>query len=125
MDVSIADGSQDALLVRVETDDGITGIGEVDSLPPVVKTIVDAPPSHAIASGLRHLLIGENPLEIDRLWKKLFRGSIYYGPRRRPSTPCPASTSPSGTSRAKRSAQPSPTPRAGRIARRSAPTPAP
>jgi L-alanine-DL-glutamate epimerase-like enolase superfamily enzyme len=79
MDVSKADGSQDALLIRIETDAGITGFGEVDSLPPVVKAIVDAPPSHAIASGLRHLLIGENPLEIDRLWHKLYRGSIYYG----------------------------------------------
>ena len=44
MDVSKADGSQDALLIRIETDAGITGIGEVDSLPPVVKAIVDAPP---------------------------------------------------------------------------------
>jgi L-alanine-DL-glutamate epimerase-like enolase superfamily enzyme len=79
MDVSKADGSQDALLIRIQTDEGITGIGEVDSLPPVVKAIVDAPPSHAIASGLRHLLLGENPLEIDRLWHKLYRGSIYYG----------------------------------------------
>ena len=79
MDVSKADGSQDALLIRIETDAGITGFGEVDSLPSVVKAIVEAPPSHAIASGLRHLLIGENPLEIDRLWHKLYRGSIYYG----------------------------------------------
>ncbi len=79
MDVSKADGSQDALLIRVHTDAGITGVGEVDSLPPVIKAIVEAPPSHAIASGLRHLLIGENPLETDRLWHKLYRGSIYYG----------------------------------------------
>jgi len=79
MDVSKADGSQDALLIRIETDEGITGYGEVDSLPPVVKAIVEAPPSHAIASGLRHLLLGEHPLEIDRLWQKLYRGSIYYG----------------------------------------------
>lgn len=58
MDVSKADGRQDALLIRIETDAGISGIGEVDSLPPVVKAIVDAPRSHAIASGLRHLLLG-------------------------------------------------------------------
>jgi L-alanine-DL-glutamate epimerase-like enolase superfamily enzyme len=81
VDTSKADGSQDALLIRVHTDEGITGVGEVDSLPPVIKAIVDAPPSHAIASGLRHLLIGENPLEIDRLWEKMYRGSIYYGRR--------------------------------------------
>jgi L-alanine-DL-glutamate epimerase-like enolase superfamily enzyme len=79
VDIAKADGSQDALLIRIETDEGITGIGEVDSLPPVVKAIVDAPPSHAIASGLRHLLLGESPLEIDRLWQKMYRGSIYYG----------------------------------------------
>lgn len=81
MDVSKADGSQDALVIRVHTDEGITGVGEVDSLPPVIKAVVDAPPSHAIASGLRALLIGENPLEIDRLWEKMYRGSIYYGRR--------------------------------------------
>ena len=81
VDVSKADGSQDALLIRIHTDEGITGVGEVDSLPPVIKAIVDAPPSHAIASGLRALLIGENPLEIDRLWEKMYRGSIYYGRR--------------------------------------------
>jgi L-rhamnonate dehydratase len=81
VDTSKADGSQDALLIRVYTDEGITGVGEVDSLPPVVKAIVEAPPSHAIASGLKALLVGENPLEIDRLWEKMYRGSIYYGRR--------------------------------------------
>ncbi len=79
VDVSKADGSQDALLIRIETDEGITGIGEVDSFPPVIKAIVDAPPSHANAMGLRSMLIGENPLETDRLWQKMYRGSIYYG----------------------------------------------
>jgi L-alanine-DL-glutamate epimerase-like enolase superfamily enzyme len=81
VDTSKADGSQDALLIRIHTDEGITGIGEVDSLPPVIKTIVDAPPSHSNASGLKALLIGENPFEIDRLWEKMYRGSIYYGRR--------------------------------------------
>lgn len=79
VDVSKADGSQDALLIRIETDAGITGIGEVDSLPSIIKAIVDAPPSHANAMGLRSILLGENPLEIDRLWQKMYRGSIYYG----------------------------------------------
>src|SRR3954447_6571985 len=81
VDSSKADGSQDALLIRIQTDEGITGIGEVDSLPPVIKAIVDAPPSHSNASGLKSLVIGEDPLEIDRLWEKMYRGSIYYGRR--------------------------------------------
>ena len=81
VDTSKADGSQDALLIRVHTDEGITGVGEVDSLPPVIKAIIDAPASHSNASGLRALLIGEDPFEIDRLWQKMYAGSIYYGRR--------------------------------------------
>jgi len=33
VDDAIADGSQDDLIVLVSTDEGITGIGEVDSAP--------------------------------------------------------------------------------------------
>jgi L-alanine-DL-glutamate epimerase-like enolase superfamily enzyme len=40
------DSSQDALLIRIETDAGITGWGEVDGCPWVVKAIVEAPMSH-------------------------------------------------------------------------------
>jgi L-rhamnonate dehydratase len=81
IDVSRADGSQDALIIRVHTDEGVIGLGEVDSIPSVVKAIVDAPASHSNASGLRNLLIGEDPFEIERLWEKMYRGSIYYGRR--------------------------------------------
>jgi L-alanine-DL-glutamate epimerase-like enolase superfamily enzyme len=81
VDAAIADGSQDALLVRVHTDEGITGIGEVDSQPNIIKAIIDAPASHANAAGLGGLLIDEDPLEIDRLWEKMFHRSIYYGRR--------------------------------------------
>jgi L-alanine-DL-glutamate epimerase-like enolase superfamily enzyme len=31
--------------------------------------------------GLASLLIGENPLEVERLWYRMYRGSIYYGRR--------------------------------------------
>ncbi len=70
---------QDSVLVRVRTDAGIEGIGEADSSPEVVKAVIDAPFSHNIACGLRQLLIGENPLEINRLWHKMYRGTLYYG----------------------------------------------
>jgi len=81
IDTSIGDGSQDGLVVRVHTDEGLVGLGEVDSLPSVAKAIIDAPPSHKIASGLAALLVGENPLEIGRLWQKMYRGSLYFGRR--------------------------------------------
>ena len=81
IDTSIGDGSQDGILVRVHTDEGITGLGEIDSSPAVAKAIIDAPPSHKICSGLAALLVGENPLEIGRLWQKMYKGSLYYGRR--------------------------------------------
>lgn len=79
LDASKCDGTQDTLMIRIHTDEGITGLGEVDSVPLVAKAAIDAPPSHSIATGLKSLLIGENPLEIDRLWDKMYRGTIYFG----------------------------------------------
>ncbi|MBP1994027.1 mandelate racemase/muconate lactonizing enzyme family protein [Paenibacillus eucommiae] len=79
LDATKCDGTQDTLIIRIHTDEGITGIGEVDSSPLVAKAVVDAPASHSIATGLRSLLIGENPIEIERLWDKMYRGTIYFG----------------------------------------------
>ena len=70
---------QDLVLVRIRTDDGLEGIGEADSSPEVVKAIIDAPYSHNIACGLRELLLGENPLETERLWQKMHRQTMYFG----------------------------------------------
>jgi L-alanine-DL-glutamate epimerase-like enolase superfamily enzyme len=81
IDDAIADGSQDDLVVLVHTDEGLTGIGEVDSAPEAVRAIIDAPGSHAVAASLRSLLLGEDPLEVERLWQKMYRGLIYVGRR--------------------------------------------
>jgi L-rhamnonate dehydratase len=77
----IADGSQDDLVVRIHTDEGITGIGEVDSSPELVQALVQAPSSHAVAVSLRDVLIGEDPMDVERLWQKMYRGLIYIGRR--------------------------------------------
>jgi L-alanine-DL-glutamate epimerase-like enolase superfamily enzyme len=71
--------SQDAVLVRVRTDEGLEGVGEADASPEVVKAIVDAPFSHNIACGLREILIGEPALETERLWQKMLRRTMYFG----------------------------------------------
>jgi L-rhamnonate dehydratase len=73
------DSSQDALIVRITTDAGITGWGEVDGCPSVTKAIIEAPMSHTLVTGLRALLIGEDPLETARLWRKMYQGTLYYG----------------------------------------------
>jgi len=71
--------SQDAVIVRIRTDNGLEGIGEADSSPEVVKAIVDAPFSHNIASGLRLILLDQNPLETERLWQEMLRRTMYFG----------------------------------------------
>lgn len=73
------DSSQDALIVKITTDAGIIGWGEVDGCPSVTKAIIDAPYSHTMVTGLRSLLIGENPLDTARLWAKMYRATIFYG----------------------------------------------
>ena len=75
------DSGQDALVVRIKTDAGITGIGEVDSSPLAVKGAIEGPFSHTITSGLRELIIGEDPLETEYLWYKMYRQNIYSGRR--------------------------------------------
>lgn len=71
--------SQDAVIVRVRSDNGLEGVGEADSSPEVVKAIIDAPFSHNIACGLRHILVGQNPLETGRLWQEMLRRTMYFG----------------------------------------------
>jgi L-rhamnonate dehydratase len=81
IDEGIADGSQDDLVIRVHTDEGLVGIGEVDSSPEVCRAIVEARGSHKIAHGLRQILTGEDPLDVEGLWDKMYRGVIFYGRR--------------------------------------------
>lgn len=74
-------GTQDTLLVRIQSDSGYEGIGEADASPEVLKAIFDAPYSHNIACGLRELLLGMNPLEPDVIREKLYRRTMYFGRR--------------------------------------------
>jgi L-rhamnonate dehydratase len=79
VDTTRADGTQDAFLVRIHTDDGLVGIGEADTSPYLARTMVEMPSSHSIARGLREVLVGEDPLQIDRLWQLMFHASDHYG----------------------------------------------
>ena len=79
VDVSRADGTQDAFLVRVHTDEGFVGIGEADTSPYLARAMVEMPASHAISRGAGELLAGEDASDPARLWRLLYDGSSYYG----------------------------------------------
>jgi L-rhamnonate dehydratase len=57
------------LLVRVTTDDGIEGIG--CAVPAGAQIIIE--------DHFRHLLVGQDPFDVERLWDQMFRSSLPYG----------------------------------------------
>jgi L-rhamnonate dehydratase len=75
------DSGQDALIVKVTTDAGIVGHGEVDSAPMAAKWAIEGPYSHTATTGLKHVLIGEDPFRTEYLWQKMYRANIYSGRR--------------------------------------------
>jgi len=76
---SAADGTQDDLLIVVETDEGIVGYGEVDTAPYVGKAIVDAYMSHGTCYGLREVVIGADPFDYEQIWNDMWAKTYYYG----------------------------------------------
>lgn len=75
------DSGQDALIVRVTTDAGIVGYGEVDSNPMGAKGVIDGPFSHTVATGLGRVVVGEDPFLTEYLWQKLYLANLYGGRR--------------------------------------------
>ncbi len=73
------DGSQETLVVKVHTDTGLVGIGEVDSSSAVARAIIEAPVSHKICRGLAECVLGQDPFEIDRLIHRMYEGTIFFG----------------------------------------------
>ena len=63
-------GSRCWLFVKIITDEGIEGVGEGSGWPRVIETAVQ---------DLGHVLIGEDPTHIDRLWHKCYAASMGHG----------------------------------------------
>ena len=65
------------IYVEVDTDEGLTGWGEITTYPGRATNL-------AVAGMVRHagdLLLGEDPSRIEALWHKLFRAFTYVGSR--------------------------------------------
>ncbi|HEX5418094.1 MAG TPA: mandelate racemase/muconate lactonizing enzyme family protein, partial [Chloroflexota bacterium] len=58
------------LFVKVETDEGISGIGEASGWPRVIQTAIQ---------DLTPILIGEDPGRIERLWQKMLLAMMGHG----------------------------------------------
>jgi L-alanine-DL-glutamate epimerase-like enolase superfamily enzyme len=71
-------GAPYGAIVRVTTDAGIVGYGEADSMPSVIRAVVEAPPLNELMSGLKWLLLGQDPTDTEGLWKRMERGTVNY-----------------------------------------------
>ncbi|HEY7750116.1 MAG TPA: mandelate racemase/muconate lactonizing enzyme family protein [Aestuariivirgaceae bacterium] len=75
------DGSYDNCLVIVHTDENLSGIAEVDSVPSVIRAIIEAPRSHTHAMGLKEAIVGQDPSDVEGLWERMYDLTSYYGRR--------------------------------------------
>ena len=74
-----ADGTQDTLLVRIQTDTGLEGWGECDASPLVSLAVYCCPMSHGNIINIRASLIGETlagPDDVLRLSEKTLRNGL-------------------------------------------------
>ncbi len=75
-----AHGVRFVSLIKITTDAGLCGWSDVETQPHVGRAIVNAPSGRQIGfESLRAALLGENPLERERLWQKMYRYLAYYG----------------------------------------------
>ena len=77
------DGSYDNCVVLLHTDAGLHGIAEVDSVPAVIRAIIEAPRSHTHAMGLASVLVGADPSDVEGLWERDVRCDELLRPARR------------------------------------------
>ncbi|MDA4123060.1 MAG: mandelate racemase/muconate lactonizing enzyme family protein [Thaumarchaeota archaeon] len=74
------EGLLDDLVVRVETDSGIEGIGECDGHPIAVSALIRKG-SFVQWTGFEEVLLGEDPLNVEYLWEKMYLASEINGRR--------------------------------------------
>ena len=80
-DVGATSSAQDTIVVEVDTDAGITGIGETDLNAWIARACIEAPGTHTMDRGLRALLIGRDPRDPRAIWRDLYVGTAMTGRR--------------------------------------------
>jgi len=77
-----ADSVEDVLLIKIVTDEGINGYGEAYSASNIIEAIINAPIYHTeFSRGFKEILVGQDPFDIEVLWDKMYKASLFYGRR--------------------------------------------
>lgn len=70
------------MLIRVTTDEGLTGWSDCETLSSAAVPVVNGDSMGMLGfQTLSDILVGENPLDVERLWDKMYLGSSYHGRR--------------------------------------------
>ena len=80
-DVEATSSNQDTIVVEIETDEGVVGIGETDLNAWVARACIEAPGTHTMDRGLKTMLIGRDPTDPAALWDELYVGTAMTGRR--------------------------------------------
>jgi L-alanine-DL-glutamate epimerase-like enolase superfamily enzyme len=80
-DVEATSSNQDTIVVQIETDEGLTGIGETDLNAWIARACIKAPGTHTMDRGLESMLIGMDPTDPERCWEALYVGTAMTGRR--------------------------------------------
>ncbi len=79
--IELFDGSYDDCVIVVHTDEGLTGIGETESMAPAIQAIVRGPSAHNHARSLSAVLVGRDPSDPVALWHEMYESTDYVGRR--------------------------------------------
>jgi len=77
----IASSAQEDIVVKVHTDEGIVGIGETDTNSWATKAYIHSPGTHNMSLSLERLLLGEDPIQTEALWDKMYTSTAMTGRR--------------------------------------------
>src|SRR5687767_15713905 len=70
------------LLVKVSTDEGLCGWSDVETLASAALACINGPGMGVLGfHALKDLVVGQDPLDPQRLWDTMYVGSCYYGRR--------------------------------------------
>ncbi len=80
-DVGATSSAQDTIVVEVETDEGLVGIGETDLNAWIARACIEAPGTNTMDRGIKQVLIGRDPLDPRAVWQDLYVGTAMTGRR--------------------------------------------
>jgi L-alanine-DL-glutamate epimerase-like enolase superfamily enzyme len=73
--------AQDDIVVEIETDDGLVGVGESDVNAWVARACIEAPGTHTMDQGVATVLIGLDPMDPVSVWERVYQATAMTGRR--------------------------------------------